>query len=297
MSKNIPLNKIDTERFPNPRGQLDPSSIAKLAASIDSHSQLQPIVVSGGNTSDGRYYLVCGFRRYAAHKLLGRTTIPAVVKRIPVAQVPVVQLIENVDREPLPLLDECGALARIRDSGTLGAKDLAELYGRSQSYITQRISIHRLPDEIKEAFLDGKIQFSDLRDLSGVKADEGKTREEAQIAAFRKALEADASAPEPASSRKKPSRSKRKAATRKAVRQSTRQAKKPERRAASERTGEKPGRKAMEGTTEERLEALTQRIEGEIAKEIGASKLSPKASDAVQRAITKLHQERLLVLP
>jgi len=295
MSKNIPLNKIDTERFPNPRGQLDPGSIAKLAASIDSHSQLQPIVVSGGNTSDGRYYLVCGFRRYAAHKLLGRTTIPAVVKRIPVSQVPVVQLIENVDREPLSLLDECGALAGIRDSGTLGAKELAELYGRSQSYITQRISIHRLPEEIKEAFRDGKIQFSDLRDLSGVKADDG-TREEAQLAAFRKALEADASAPEPASPRK-PSTSKRKAATRKAVRQSTRQAKKPERRAAADRKGDMPGRMAMEGTTEERIEALTQRMETELAQEMGASKLSPKAADAVRRLIVKLHGERLLVIP
>lgn len=284
--KQVSMEMIDTERFPNARTVMDPSSIRSLADSIARHSLLQPVVLTGGNTGDGRYYLVAGFRRLAAYRLLGRKTIPAIVKRMPVNQAPMVQLAENMDREPLPLLDESAALARLRDDNTLSVAELADLCGKSQGYITQRISISRLPGEVHEAFLDGKIQFSDLRDIAGVK---GKDREAAQIAALRAAL-GDAAKPSAPAKPGKPKESatKKKARTRTAVRKRTREA---------GRQGQRPGTKASEGTVEERLEAFTEKMIVELAQEMGATTLPPTQKDVVRKLLAKLQNDHLLVLP
>jgi ParB family transcriptional regulator, chromosome partitioning protein len=60
-----------------PRQYFDPESLAELAASIEAQGLLQPILVQ--RLDDGFYGIVAGERRYRAHGLLKRSTIPAIV--------------------------------------------------------------------------------------------------------------------------------------------------------------------------------------------------------------------------
>ena len=72
----IPLERI-TPNPQQPRTSFDPAGIAELAASIQRHGVLQPIVVS--RQGDG-YQLVAGHRRVLASRAAGKTMIPAVVR-------------------------------------------------------------------------------------------------------------------------------------------------------------------------------------------------------------------------
>src|SRR3954465_13401606 len=61
-----------------PRRSVDPAGIAELAASIERHGLLQPVVAKEANAGGG-YLLVAGQRRLMAHERLGRERIPALV--------------------------------------------------------------------------------------------------------------------------------------------------------------------------------------------------------------------------
>jgi ParB family chromosome partitioning protein len=60
-----------------PRGAINPESLAELVASIKTSGVLQPVIVRPAGT---RYQLVAGHRRTLAAQKAGLATIPAVVR-------------------------------------------------------------------------------------------------------------------------------------------------------------------------------------------------------------------------
>ncbi|MFW6340664.1 MAG: ParB/RepB/Spo0J family partition protein, partial [Wenzhouxiangella sp.] len=73
----IPLDKIDQD-VSNHRLISDPASDQQLVDSISANGVQQPIKVS--SKAGGRFTLVFGFRRMAAAKRAGLTSIPAIVE-------------------------------------------------------------------------------------------------------------------------------------------------------------------------------------------------------------------------
>ncbi len=68
--QEIEMNKIKT-CSQQPRTYIDPQKIESLANDIKDHGLLQPIVV---RKKEGIYEIVCGQRRYEAHKKLNTKT-------------------------------------------------------------------------------------------------------------------------------------------------------------------------------------------------------------------------------
>src|SRR5687767_6688317 len=96
---------------PNPdqsRRIFDAVALRELANSIEQHGLIQPISIAPDPdpTSEG-YIIVAGERRYRAHQLLNRTTIPAIITSGDPAEIAV---IENLQRENLHPLEEAHAL-------------------------------------------------------------------------------------------------------------------------------------------------------------------------------------------
>jgi ParB family transcriptional regulator, chromosome partitioning protein len=79
---NIPIPRIDPEALPRDRSLLDPGPLAELSRSIAASGLRQPIEVWRLTTPRPPYLygLISGYRRLAACRALGHTTIPAFLR-------------------------------------------------------------------------------------------------------------------------------------------------------------------------------------------------------------------------
>jgi len=162
----IPLESIQPN--PNqPRRHFSPKELDGLAVSIKEHGVLQPVLVD--ERADGGYELISGERRYRASKIAGLSQIPALVKKMADQQKLEVSLIENIQREELTPLEEAFAYNRLVNEFGLTQQEVADKVGKARSTVANVIRMLELPDEVKEALNEGKINMRQARALLGLK--------------------------------------------------------------------------------------------------------------------------------
>jgi len=128
-----------------PRKFFDEQALVELQASITSHGVLQPILVREWN--EGTFYIVSGERRYQASKNAGLETIPAILTDGEPAEI---AIIENLVRENLTAIEEAEAIERLRAIHDYGLAELATALGKSDSAISEILSLNRLPAAVKD---------------------------------------------------------------------------------------------------------------------------------------------------
>jgi ParB family chromosome partitioning protein len=134
----IDLDRIDAHPD-QPRKAIDAAALAELAASIERHGLLQPIVVQAA--PDDRYVLIAGQRRLLAHRELGRSRIAALLSGGDREEL---ALIENLQREALPPLDEAEALAALKQRHGYNQDELARALAKAKSTISELLSLNQL---------------------------------------------------------------------------------------------------------------------------------------------------------
>jgi ParB family chromosome partitioning protein len=142
-----------------PRKYFAEEKLAELAASIKTRGLLQPIVVR--RIASGAYELLAGERRYRAATLAGVERLPALIRE---GDDPLeIALIENVQREDLAPLEEAEALALLIERHGYSHREVAELLGKSRPYVSNTLSINRLPEPVKaDLHRDGKAVSREL---------------------------------------------------------------------------------------------------------------------------------------
>ncbi|MGE0294914.1 MAG: ParB/RepB/Spo0J family partition protein [Hyphomonadaceae bacterium] len=151
--KNIPINQIDVEE--NYRKTFDEKKLAELARSIRKNGVIQPIVV---RKKGKRYSLVAGERRLRASKLADQVTIPSVIRTIDEQAYAIeLQLIENIQKEQVPYMEEAYGFARLREAGILDVKEIAERIGKSDQYIYVALQLTRMADDARRIAEHGWI--------------------------------------------------------------------------------------------------------------------------------------------
>lgn len=139
----VDLDRIDAHPD-QPRKTMDGQALAELAASIERHGLLQPIVVQP--SGDNRYVLVAGQRRLLAHRELGRDRIAALLAS---GDRDELALIENLQRENLAPLDEAEALAALKQRHGYSQDELARALAKAKSTISELLSLNELPGPLK----------------------------------------------------------------------------------------------------------------------------------------------------
>jgi len=140
------------------RKHFDEENLWKLAESLRQEGLIQPITVRhllpmAGDREEPGYELVSGERRMRAAKLLGWSTIEArVISVISEGEVAAKGLIENLQREDLNPIEEAEGFAQLNvvDPTYWTHERIAQVTGKSRTYVTQSLSILRLPEVIKE---------------------------------------------------------------------------------------------------------------------------------------------------
>jgi ParB/RepB/Spo0J family partition protein len=134
----------------NPRKTMDPAALAELAASIRTHG-VQVALLVRYDRETAEYRIVSGQRRHKAAVLAGLAEVPCMVRELTDAEVDEIQVVENLQREELPPLEEADAYAAL--AATLGGPAaVAARVGKPVEYITRRLKLVSLLPASREAF-------------------------------------------------------------------------------------------------------------------------------------------------
>jgi len=144
-----------------PRKYFAPDALEELAASIRSQGIVQPLLVR--QTTEGRYEIVAGERRWRAAKLAGLTEIPVLVRQLSDMEVMAAALIENLQREDLNPLEAARAMASLRAQFGLSQDALATTLGKSRPAIANALRLLNLNSEAQQALEKGHISAGHAR--------------------------------------------------------------------------------------------------------------------------------------
>lgn len=145
-----------------PRKTFDEEGLKELAASIKEHGVLQPILV---RPMDNGYEMIAGERRWRAAQLAGLEFIPALVKEMEDKEVSEVALIENLQREDLPIIEEALAYKNMLEEYQYTQESLSERIGKSRAYIANTMRLLALPPEILNLVETKKLSAGHARTL------------------------------------------------------------------------------------------------------------------------------------
>jgi ParB family chromosome partitioning protein len=166
--RHIKLSEIFADPD-QPRRAFDEGSLEELTASVAQHGILQPIVVA---PQKGGYQIVAGERRYRAAKRAGLDKIPALVRTLSNQHKLEISLIENLQRRDLNPLETATAYLKLRDQFSLTLDEIGQrVGGKSVSTISNTLRLLRLPKEVCEALLDGRMREGQARPLVNLDED------------------------------------------------------------------------------------------------------------------------------
>lgn len=148
-----------------PRRTFDEVALQELAASIEQHGILQPIVVV---VSGEGYQIVAGERRYRAATMIGLETVPALVRTLTNQHKLELSLIENLQRSDLNSIETATAYAKLRDQFNLTLEEIGERVGnKSTSAVSNTLRLLKLPKAAQHAIAKGELTEGQARPLVG----------------------------------------------------------------------------------------------------------------------------------
>jgi ParB family transcriptional regulator, chromosome partitioning protein len=160
---NLAIDSIDKNPYQT-RSLFNEQEMIELRDSIQEHGVVQPVVVRPA-AEDGRYILVLGERRLRASKMAGKETVPALVRRLSPQQAAEMTVLENVVREDLNPMEQAEAYRVLSQEFNLTQAQIAQRIGVSRESVSNHMRLLRLPEQIKEYVAQGKVGFSEAREL------------------------------------------------------------------------------------------------------------------------------------
>jgi len=145
------------ESATNPRRHFAEQPLNELAANVKRQGVLLPLLVRPQD--EDHYEIIAGARRFRAAKIAELTEVPVRICHMSDAEVLEVQVIENLQREDIHPVEEAEGFQTLIDKYGYTPSTLAERCSRSESYIQKRLALSKLVDEVKQAFLDGRLEL------------------------------------------------------------------------------------------------------------------------------------------
>ena len=137
-----------------------------LVSSIKEHGLLQPILI---RPITHGFEIVAGHRRFHACKSLRWRHIPCKIREMSDKQAYEIQLTENIQRKTMEPIEEAEAFRRyVIDFGWGGVSELAKKIGMSEVYVSHRIQLLKLPDDIKEQIFNNRLNVSQALELTNL---------------------------------------------------------------------------------------------------------------------------------
>jgi ParB family chromosome partitioning protein len=168
-SKNIAeimLDRIGPDPD-QPREEFEPAGLDRLAESLRTKGQLQPIRVRW-EEGRGQYVIVCGERRWRAAGLAGLATMQCVIMEGPVtpAELLSLQVIENMLREDLRPIEQARSFRQLMDGHGWSVSQLARELAIDHSGISRALALLELPTPVQDHVERGELAPSVAYEVS-----------------------------------------------------------------------------------------------------------------------------------
>ena len=160
--QSVPLSAIKPNTR-QPRLQFDLEALRELADSITEYGVLQPLVVRP--VGDGVFELIAGERRLRAAQLAGLEEVPVVVRAASAQASLEMALIENVQREDITAMECAKAYQKLAEEFDMSHEQIASKVGKSRVAVSNTLRLLKLPGQMQQAVMDGKLSEGHARAL------------------------------------------------------------------------------------------------------------------------------------
>lgn len=165
MEKNVYYISVDliSPNVYQPRRYFNEEAIEELSQSIKSYGIIQPLTVR--KLGEIRYELVAGERRLRAAKKIGLLEVPVIIVDINDKDSAAIALLENLQREDLNFVEEALAYYNLIKDHSYTQEQLAQVIGKKQSTIANKLRILKLDIEITNTIIENKLTERHARAL------------------------------------------------------------------------------------------------------------------------------------
>ena len=140
-----------------------------LIASIREHGLLQPILI---RPLTHGFEIVAGHRRFHACRSLRWRFIPCKIRELADKEAYEIQLTENMQRKSMDPIEEAEAFRRyVVDFGWGGVTELASKIGKSEEYVSHRIQLLKLPEQVRQHVIESRINVSSALELTSISSE------------------------------------------------------------------------------------------------------------------------------
>jgi len=167
--KQIDVHLLQRGEY-QPRRFINEQDLQELAASIEKHGVMQPIVIRPIEDEKYPYEIIAGERRWRAAQLAGLKEIPAIVRDLNDQVAIALALIENIQRQDLNPIDQALALQRFHDEFGLSHQEIAETVGKARTTVSNLLRLLSLDDAIKNLMQEGQLDMGHARAILALKA-------------------------------------------------------------------------------------------------------------------------------
>lgn len=168
LRKTVGIEKLS----PNPdqpRQYFDDKSIDDLAASIEEHGLLQPILVRPDKHASDRFEIIAGERRWRACQKAQLHEVPIVIRDLDDRATLQIGLVENLQRQDLTAIEEARGYKRLAEEFGQTHEAIGEAVSKSRSHVANMIRLLGLPESIQMMLIEDKMSAGHARAL--LKAD------------------------------------------------------------------------------------------------------------------------------
>ena len=166
-TSKVSINELIRNKF-QPRKNFNKESLDELTKSIKEQGVIQPIVVRPNKSSDGKYEIIAGERRWIASQNAGLHEVPIVVLDVDDVKSLEFAIVENVQRQDLNPIEEARGYQRLTDEFNYNQDKLSNFIGKSRSYIANSLRLLSLPEEILLMVEQGDLSAGHARSLIGL---------------------------------------------------------------------------------------------------------------------------------
>jgi ParB family chromosome partitioning protein len=166
-----------------PRKRFEEAKLEELAASIREKGVLEPILV---RREGAKYRIIAGERRWRAAQRAGLKELPAVVRDASDREAFEIALVENLQRADLNAMEEAEAYDVLVRDHELTQEEIAKRVGKERSTIANALRLLKLPEEVRDAVRDGRLDMGHARALLGL--DDPEAIRKAALRAIRERL-------------------------------------------------------------------------------------------------------------
>lgn len=157
-----------------PRTNFKREELEELAASIEEHGLIQPILVR--SVGNNRYQIIAGERRWQACKLAGLKNVPIRTREVDDDKALELAMIENIQRSDLNPIEEAYGYRRLMERLKMTQAEVARAVSKGRSTVANALRLLDLPEQAQQLLFEEKITAGHARAILSVPTAEGREK-------------------------------------------------------------------------------------------------------------------------